>query len=221
MTLLSGAVAASRCSGPARHVPQVIFVTAFDRYAVSAFEVRSFDYLLKPLGRERFAQALARARERLGDAGAARVARQSEQAAAVARAGPLSADAGGAGERASRVAHSAARPRRDHLLHVDDTLVFARAATGRFLVDRTLPDLERQFERRFFRAYRGCLVNLGRISGIWPLEAGAYAIVRPGTGAVAALRAGKPASPPVARDLSVVDAQSPAVPDRWRPAFDR
>ena len=54
------------------HVPHVIFVTAFDTYAVSAFAVSSVDYLLKPVGRQRFAQALVRARERVDDVGSAR-----------------------------------------------------------------------------------------------------------------------------------------------------
>src|SRR5688572_24897402 len=44
-------------------MPLIIFVTAFDRYAVEAFEVRALDYLVKPVRRERFAQALDRARE--------------------------------------------------------------------------------------------------------------------------------------------------------------
>ncbi|HJQ40981.1 MAG TPA: response regulator [Thermoanaerobaculia bacterium] len=44
-------------------MPLIIFVTAFDQYAVDAFEVRALDYLVKPVRRERFAQALQRARE--------------------------------------------------------------------------------------------------------------------------------------------------------------
>ena len=53
-----------------RHQPRVIFTTAYDRYAVPAFEVKSLDYLLKPVKRERFAEALQRARDALrrGDA---------------------------------------------------------------------------------------------------------------------------------------------------------
>jgi two-component system, LytTR family, response regulator len=43
-------------------MPAVIFVTAFDRYAIRAFEVCALDYLLKPFDRERFSKALARAR---------------------------------------------------------------------------------------------------------------------------------------------------------------
>lgn len=49
----------------AEHMPPVIFVTAHDKYAIQAFEVNAIDYLLKPVTRERFSQALGRVRERL------------------------------------------------------------------------------------------------------------------------------------------------------------
>src|SRR5258705_11098813 len=45
--------------------PKVIFCTAYDEYALSAFEQQALDYLLKPVRRERLAQAIARARESL------------------------------------------------------------------------------------------------------------------------------------------------------------
>jgi len=54
----------------AEQMPPVIFVTAFDKYAIQAFEVNTVDYLLKPVTRERFSQALARVRERLAQPGA-------------------------------------------------------------------------------------------------------------------------------------------------------
>ena len=47
----------------ADRMPLVVFVTAFDRYALRAFDVHALDYLLKPFDRERFREALARARE--------------------------------------------------------------------------------------------------------------------------------------------------------------
>ena len=47
-------------------VPAVIFITAFEHYALKAFEVGAVDYLQKPVTRQRFAAAVARARERLG-----------------------------------------------------------------------------------------------------------------------------------------------------------
>ncbi len=49
----------------AERMPPVVFVTAFDRYAIQAFEINAIDYLLKPVTEERFAQALARAKTRL------------------------------------------------------------------------------------------------------------------------------------------------------------
>jgi two-component system LytT family response regulator len=45
------------------NLPQIIFITAYDRYAIQAFEVHAVDYLLKPFDRERFEKALARAKE--------------------------------------------------------------------------------------------------------------------------------------------------------------
>ena len=48
--------------------PAVVFCTAYDEYALKAFEVHAVDYLLKPFGRERFAEALARVRARLREA---------------------------------------------------------------------------------------------------------------------------------------------------------
>jgi two-component system LytT family response regulator len=50
-------------------IPPVIFITAHDKYAIQAFEVNAIDYLLKPVTRERFSQALRRVRERLNAQG--------------------------------------------------------------------------------------------------------------------------------------------------------
>jgi len=50
-------------------IPPVIFITAHDKYAIQAFEVNAIDYLLKPVTRERFSQALCRVRERLSAQG--------------------------------------------------------------------------------------------------------------------------------------------------------
>ena len=52
--------------GPQR-MPVMIFVTAFDRYAVRAFDANAIDYLLKPVGQARFERALARAKERIAE----------------------------------------------------------------------------------------------------------------------------------------------------------
>ena len=167
-----------------RHVPHVIFVTAYDRYAVPAFEVRSIDYLLKPVGRERFAQALERARERIGEAGSARRILDELEALRGLVAGRAAAPAPDrvSARRGSKVL--LLDPDQIVWFEAEDALVFARTAAGRFLVDRTLSELEGQLDGRFFRAHRGCLVNLGRIGEIRPADAGAWTIVCPGAGTV-------------------------------------
>jgi len=172
-----------------KHVPHVVFVTAYDRYAVPAFEVRSIDYLLKPVSRARFAEAVDRARERIDAADPARriLDELDDLRRSVGRGAPPA-------PRPDRI--SARRGPRILLLDPDeivwfeaeDTLVFARTAAGRFLVERTLSDLETHLEGKFFRAHRGCLVNLGRIAEVRPADAGACTIVCPGAGTVALSR---------------------------------
>lgn len=48
-----------------QHAPRIVFTTAYDEYAVTAFEVRALDYLLKPFGRKRFLETLARLKDTL------------------------------------------------------------------------------------------------------------------------------------------------------------
>ena len=57
----------SRTKSAPKNVPSSVFVTAYDRYAVRAFEVHALDYLLKPFDRERFEESLNRVQQRLVD----------------------------------------------------------------------------------------------------------------------------------------------------------
>jgi two-component system, LytTR family, response regulator len=57
-------------------MPAVVFIAARDQYAIQAFEINAIDYLLKPVTRERFVQALARAKSRINFAPAAEAGRQ-------------------------------------------------------------------------------------------------------------------------------------------------
>lgn len=159
-----------------RHAPRVIFTTAFDRYAVPAFEVNSLDYLLKPFSRERFSAALERARQALqtgpGPAPAEIVKLIEEiRRAAPASSGPLRIPV----RRASKIV--LLDPNDILWFEAEETIVFARTADARLLVERPLNDLETLLEPDFFRIHRSYLVNVSQIAEIQPEEGGTARVV--------------------------------------------
>jgi DNA-binding LytR/AlgR family response regulator len=176
-----------------RHRPRVIFTTAFDQYAVPAFEVRSIDYLLKPFSRERFAAALERAREahRSGtpqDEEIVRLLKEIQSGlarpdAAAAAGTPVAGAPAVSGPAPVRI--PARRGTRVILLdpseilwfEAEETIVFARTVEARLIVDRSLGDLEQQLSPGFFRTHRRYLVNVVRIREILPGDGGGYRVV--------------------------------------------
>ncbi len=169
------------------HLPRVIFVTAYDDYAVRAFEVNSLDYLLKPFTKKRFAAALDRVREALaeGAPGSAVEAlleriRQGVPVAEALRTDPGASAAVGdvdriPARRGSRIV--LLDPGEILCFEAEETLVFARTADARYMIERTLTDLEHRLGSKFFRTHRSYLVNLARVSEILPDEAGTYRVV--------------------------------------------
>jgi two-component system LytT family response regulator len=166
----------------ARHVPRVIFTTAYDEYAVRAFEVNSLDYLLKPFARRRFAAALDRAREALRRETSAapdllrvleeiRAGLPRPEPAAAREPGPLRIP----GRRGAKIV--LLDPADVLWFEAEDVLVFARTGEGRFLVERPLAELETLLDPSFFRSHRSYLVNLSRIAEILPGDAGTFRIV--------------------------------------------
>lgn len=142
-----------------RSVP-VIFTTAYDEYALSAFEVHAIDYLLKPFSAERFAEALTRARERL----AAREAVPVEALVSEERAkhAPL--------ERVlirdgSRV-HVLPVDKIDYVEAQDDYVSFTSEGKS-YLKDQTLAAVEALLDpSRFVRIHRSYLLNIERIARV-------------------------------------------------------
>ncbi len=141
-----------------------VFTTAYDRYALRAFEVNAVDYLLKPFTDARFAQALERAEQRLG-------ARRPVSATALAAA------ARPAGSFAARLVIKDGG--RVELLPVTD-LDYARAqgdyvelvsGTRSWLKEQTLQDLEAALDpARFVRVHRSYLVHGERLARIEPVS---------------------------------------------------
>ena len=165
-----------------KNPPHVVFTTAYDEYAVKAFDVNSIDYLLKPFSKARFGEALERLRLTL--ASAEPDSDRLLQAIAELRQDVRSDDSGAApvapparitAKRGSKILVLA--PAEILWFEADETLVFARAGSGRYLVERTLTDLERMMGPAFFRSHRRYLVNLAHIREILPGDAGTYEIV--------------------------------------------
>jgi two-component system LytT family response regulator len=147
----------------------VVFTTAYDRYALNAFDVNSIDYLLKPIEPERLARALDRIERRtqgspdvrtLARELAAQLARGRDGAAAP----PLDRIASKVGERTTvldvgRVTHFFSK----------DKLTFAVSGSRDHVVELTLAELERRLDRRrFVRIHRATIVNLGYVQELYP-----------------------------------------------------
>lgn len=162
---------------PRGAAPSVIFVTAFDRYALQAFDVHAVDYLLKPFTHERFRLALERARHRL---------RTPQQDTALE----------------SLIESLRRRPRyltrlavrsggRIVLLEVDtidwieaaDNYVALHAAGREYLIRESLNQLERQLDpSQFARIHRSTIVNVARVAELTAATHGDFDVrLRDGT----------------------------------------
>ena len=140
--------------------PHIIFCTAFDQYAVDAFELSAVDYLLKPVNRARLAQALDRVRQ--GHKSDDAIEKATLAAAPPARF---------LGRRGSAYRVVAAR---DVLCFVsEDGITKLYAADQHYWMSPTLNDLETRLDtRQFFRISRGAIVNLDAVREVAPTAGG-------------------------------------------------
>lgn len=140
-----------------------VFVTAYDQFALRAFEVHAIDYLLKPFGRERLDAALAHARERLGAEPAARAVRAVVQEAAQRHA-PLNRILIRDGARVHVVACADVA-----YIEAQDDYVAICAGGKRWLKSQRMAELESQLDpQAFLRVHRSYIVNVGAIARIEP-----------------------------------------------------
>jgi two-component system LytT family response regulator len=162
-------------------VPEVVFVTAYDDYALRAFEVHAVDYLRKPFDATRFKEAFARARRRLASAQADERARKLDALLAQIQAQPP-------------------RSRERLMVRADGRLYFVRVddidwieAAGNYvklhvgrethLMRETMAGIEALLDpSRFLRIHRSAIVNLDRVREMQPWFSGEYTVIlRDGT----------------------------------------
>lgn len=137
---------ASRLTFP----PKIIFITAFDEYAVRAFELAALDYLLKPVRAERLANALQKVRK------SSNATRDVIDTIAAPRRHLTCSERG-----------------KIHLIPIGDVLylkaelkyVTARTARREYLLEESLVQLETEFPDRFVRIHRNCLVAREAVVG--------------------------------------------------------
>jgi two-component system, LytTR family, response regulator len=151
---------------PADVSPEVVFVTAFDRYAVEAFEAQALDYLLKPFRRERFQGTLDRIRRKLvpAHAGATHEAPCSDPA--------MQRIAVTCGDRVVVV-------RLDELDYIRAAANYVQLhVAGRIHeVRKKISTMEMYLPPdRFLRVHRSYLVNLGVVQELYPVGGGEYMI---------------------------------------------
>jgi two-component system LytT family response regulator len=158
--------------------PLIGFVTAYDEYAVRAFEVNAVDYLLKPVDRARLRDTLNRAQERLE--------RDDLRADEVSHLRAAAADY----EAATRPAYLERIPLRERseIVLVAVRLIASVVADGellrittayneRYSINYRLKELEARLDPNMFvRLSRGTLVNIGMIKRVSPLPGGTYVV---------------------------------------------
>ncbi len=147
-------------SQPAGRKPAVVFVTAFDEFAVRAFEANAVDYLVKPLAEARFEATLARVRDRLRRTGTA-----PEEILVPTATGRLLLDT-----------------REIGWIEARDYYACVHAGAKRYLVRESLRALERELNpAHFLRVHRGAIVRLDQVRELRASTRGLVAILRDGS----------------------------------------
>jgi two-component system LytT family response regulator len=154
-------------------LPAVVFVTAYDKYALRAFDVHAVDYLLKPFHDERFAEALARAKARRGEDMTGRIARLLD-------------------ERKPKVMRVLVKTsgrvlflRADEIdwIEAADYYVKLHVAGKVHMLRESMAALEARLDPElFFRVHRSAIVNLERVRELQPYSRREHVLVlRDGT----------------------------------------
>jgi two-component system, LytTR family, response regulator len=156
-------------------VPVVIFVTAYDQFALRAFEAHALDYLLKPFDDERFEAALERARERI---------RLQQEDDLDSRLRALLEDVSGGGGYLQRVVvpkgHRSVFIRTEEIDWIEADRNYIRLHVGEraYLLRENLGSIESALDpAKFCRIHRSTIVNIERIQAVESLFRGEYLLV--------------------------------------------
>jgi len=154
------------------HRPSVVFTTAYDRYAVAAFEARALDYLLKPFGRRRLVATLERIRESMGGDAPGDVDSVTRGRAALEVSAPLD----------WLFVRERGRVTPVNVQHVvrfegSDDYVTIHTAERRLLATLKLADLERMLPANFVRIHRSHIVNLAMVESFITGEGARFTVV--------------------------------------------
>ncbi|HEX2202399.1 MAG TPA: LytTR family DNA-binding domain-containing protein [Longimicrobium sp.] len=170
-------------------LPAVVFVTAYDQYALRAFEVHALDYVLKPFDDERFAATLQRVRGRVAERRAGRLGeRLSGLLGELSSGGIGSGNGGGEGGGARRsfpdrlVVRDATKiafvPVAElDWVEADGDYMRLHCSGKSHLVRRTMAQMEQRLDPdRFVRIHRSTIVNLDRVRELRPTFNGEYVV---------------------------------------------
>lgn len=165
----------------AAQMPAVVFVTAYDRHALRAFDVHALDYVLKPFENPRLLEALERARDRLNSRYDGELARKLAALVLARSSNAIPASAPDALPYVQRFTvrhHESIRfVATDDVdwIEADGNYAVLHAGSQTYRIRLTLQAIERQLNpRRFARIHRSTIVNLSRVREIQPWFGGDY-----------------------------------------------
>lgn len=169
----------------AEKMPAVVFVTAFDQYALHAFEVNALDYLLKPIDDERFAQTVNRAREEWRQQHDSTLARRLANLLSQVQAEntPTSSQPEGNPFAQRFIVKSGGRilfVKTDEIdwIEAAGDYVYLHVGAKSHLLRESVTVMENQLNaQHFLRIHRSTIVNTNRISEMRPCDNGEYKIL--------------------------------------------
>ena len=148
----------------ARHTPEVVFTTAYDQYAVAAFELGALDYLVKPFGRARFLKTLDRLRARLTEAGSVGPVTGAARAREALAPGPIERLFARRGERIVPILVRDIRR-----IETQGDYAEVHTPDGAFLIHVSMKELAGRLDpRRFLQVHRSHIVCLDAIEHMRP-----------------------------------------------------